>query len=120
MIYSNVKEIVEHQQYVFDTLWNKSIPSEEKFKSIEDGIQPQITEIIRDTHQMQKLAVKLITSTREEILILFSTANAFYRQAKLRVMVLLEQTAIQYGIKIRILTPSSDWIKQEAQELKVY
>ena len=30
MIYSNVKELVEHQQYVFDTLWNKSIPSEEK------------------------------------------------------------------------------------------
>jgi two-component system, OmpR family, sensor histidine kinase VicK len=30
MIYSNVRELVEHQQYIFDTLWNKSIPSEEK------------------------------------------------------------------------------------------
>jgi len=28
MIYSNVGELVEHQQYVFDTLWNKAIPSE--------------------------------------------------------------------------------------------
>jgi len=26
MIYSNVRELVEHQQYIFDTLWNKSIP----------------------------------------------------------------------------------------------
>jgi two-component system, OmpR family, sensor histidine kinase VicK len=30
IIYSNVRELVEHQQYVFDTLCNKSIPSEEK------------------------------------------------------------------------------------------
>ena len=78
MIYSNVREIVEHQQYVFDTLWNKSIPSEEKIKAIEDGIQPHVTEMIRDGHQMQKLAEKLGTSAREEMLVLYSTANAFY------------------------------------------
>jgi hypothetical protein len=40
MIHSNVRELVEHQQYDFDTLWNKSIPSEEKIKAIEDGLQP--------------------------------------------------------------------------------
>jgi two-component system, OmpR family, sensor histidine kinase VicK len=49
MIYSNVRELVKHQQYVFDTLWNKSIPSDEKIKEIEDGIQPHFIEIIRDT-----------------------------------------------------------------------
>ena len=32
IIYSNVKEIVNHQQYVFDTLWNKAIPAEQKIK----------------------------------------------------------------------------------------
>ena len=82
MIYTNVRELVEHQQ-LFDTLWNKSIPSEEKIKVIEDGIQPNVTEIIRDFHQMQKLGVKLTTSAREEILVLLSTAKAFYRQDKL-------------------------------------
>jgi hypothetical protein len=51
-------------------------------KAIEDGIQPHFTEIIRDTHQIQKLAMKLITSAREEVLILYSTANALYRQSK--------------------------------------
>ena len=54
MIYSNVRELVEHQQYVFDTLWNKSIQSEKKIKAIEDGIQPDVTEIIRDTNQFFK------------------------------------------------------------------
>jgi two-component system sensor histidine kinase VicK len=56
MIYSNVRELVEHQQYVFDTLWNKSIPSEEKIEAIEDGIQPSYIETIRDPVQTQKRA----------------------------------------------------------------
>jgi two-component system, OmpR family, sensor histidine kinase VicK len=109
MIYSNVREIVEHQQYVFDTLWNKSIPSQEKIKAIEDGIQPHFAEIIRDTRQIQKLALKIATSAREELLVLFSTAKALYRQAELDAefgnIELLEEMAIRHGVKIRILTP---------------
>jgi hypothetical protein len=45
MIYSNVKEIGE-QQYIFDTLWTKTISFEEKIKEIEEGIIPQVIEII--------------------------------------------------------------------------
>jgi len=47
VIYTN-GELVKRQQYVFDTLWNKSVPSEEKMKEIEGGIQPHIIEIIQD------------------------------------------------------------------------
>jgi two-component system, OmpR family, sensor histidine kinase VicK len=28
IIYSSVREIVEHQQYVFETLWNKSMSAD--------------------------------------------------------------------------------------------
>jgi two-component system, OmpR family, sensor histidine kinase VicK len=70
MIYSNVRELVEHQQYLFDTLWNKSMPSDEKIKAIEDGIQPQFIEIIRDSSELQKLGLKLFFSAREEVLVL--------------------------------------------------
>jgi len=71
MIYSNVRELVEQQQYVFDTLWNKSIPSQEKIKEIEEGIQPHIIEIIKDTHEFQNLVMKLARSVREEMLVLY-------------------------------------------------
>ena len=37
IIYSNVKEIVEHQQYVFDTFWNRSILAQQKIREIEEG-----------------------------------------------------------------------------------
>lgn len=32
LIYSNVKEIVELHQYLFETLWDKAIPSEQKIR----------------------------------------------------------------------------------------
>ena len=105
MIYSNVIELVEHQQYIFDTLWNKSIPSNEKIKEIEDGIQPYVTEIIRDTHEFQNLAMKLATSVREEMLVLYSTAKAFYRQSKLGTIAIAKEMAVRHGVKIRALTP---------------
>ena len=39
IIYSNVKEIVEHQQqYVFDSFWSRAIPAEQKINEIEEGI----------------------------------------------------------------------------------
>ncbi len=120
MIYSNVRELVEHQQYVLDTLWNKSISSEEKMKEIEDGIEPHDIEIIRDPHQIQNRGFELGVSARDEILILYSTANALYRQGKLGALQKLEEVATKSRLKIRVLTPFDDSIKQLTHELTKY
>ena len=38
IIYSNVKEIVEHHKhYVFDTLWSRAIPAKQRIREIEKG-----------------------------------------------------------------------------------
>src|SRR5919109_3036137 len=37
VIYSNVKEVVEQGQYIFDTLWRSAISAEQKIKEIEEG-----------------------------------------------------------------------------------
>ncbi len=37
VIYSNVREVVEQGQYLFDTLWRSAIPAEKKIKEIEEG-----------------------------------------------------------------------------------
>ena len=38
VIYSNVKAVLEQHQYLFETLWNKTTPAEQKIKEIEEGI----------------------------------------------------------------------------------
>jgi two-component system sensor histidine kinase VicK len=40
IIYSNVREVVEHGQYIFDTLWNAAIPAAKKISEIEEGSAP--------------------------------------------------------------------------------
>ena len=37
IIYSNVKEIVEHQRYVFESFWNRAVPAKQRIKEIEEG-----------------------------------------------------------------------------------
>ncbi len=39
-IQTSVKGLVEAQQYMFENLWNKSIPAIQKIKEIEEGIKP--------------------------------------------------------------------------------
>ncbi len=120
VIYSNAEEIVEQQQYIFDTLWRKAIPAEQKIREVEEGIEPEIIETIRDPVEIQMLGFELIKSAAYEILVIFSTANAFHRQERAGTMELFKEAAAAEGrrVKIRILTPMDDIIKEKAQKFK--
>lgn len=52
LIYSNVDQIVEQHQYMFETLWNKAIPSEQRITEIDEGVQPVRTRILKDQDQI--------------------------------------------------------------------
>ena len=70
--------MVRQGQHIFDTFWNKAIPVEERFREIEEGIKPSFIETIRDASKVQNIAFDLVKSSKEQILIIFSTANAFF------------------------------------------
>jgi signal transduction histidine kinase len=65
IIFSNVKEIVEQQQYVFDTFWNKAIPAEQRIREIEEGRVHYDTRIIKDSQEIIKEVDRLIASSNE-------------------------------------------------------
>ncbi|HYY65855.1 MAG TPA: hypothetical protein VE622_01860, partial [Nitrososphaeraceae archaeon] len=47
LIYSNVKDLVQQQKYVFESLWSKAIPAEQRIREIEEGAILGKTEIIQ-------------------------------------------------------------------------
>ncbi|MFZ0224120.1 MAG: hypothetical protein WAM42_20760, partial [Candidatus Nitrosopolaris sp.] len=51
-VYSNVIEDVQQQQYIFDILWNKATPAEQRIREIEEGVQPVGTRILEDQDQI--------------------------------------------------------------------
>jgi two-component system, OmpR family, sensor histidine kinase VicK len=54
IIYSNLKQIVEHQQYTFDSFWSKAIPAQEKIREIEEGVAPITTSLLKDRNEIIK------------------------------------------------------------------
>ncbi|HEY9492484.1 MAG TPA: hypothetical protein VIP56_10900, partial [Nitrososphaeraceae archaeon] len=50
--YSNVKELVEEHEYVFDTVWNKAISAEQRIKEIEEGIEPIRTRLLENQYEI--------------------------------------------------------------------
>ena len=118
LIYSNVKEVVEQQQYIFDTLWSRAIPSEEKIKEIEYGIMPEITEVIHSPEDAERREWDLLRKARKEVCIIYSTANAFYIQERAGTLQLLNQLAEEEGVSIKLLTPIDDHIRESIQNLE--
>ena len=82
LIYSNVKEIVEQEQFVFDTLWDKAIPFLVRIKEIEEGIKPEVIEIIADPKVALETEYRLLKSAKQEVQIIFSTINTFLLQER--------------------------------------
>jgi hypothetical protein len=107
-IRSTTRVFVEQQQYFFETLWNKAIPARQRIKEIEQGAKRDFVETITDPYEIQKLGFDLIKRAGEEILILFSTANAFRRQVKAGALALLKEAASQRSVKIKILVLVDD------------
>lgn len=106
VIYSNVKAILEQQHYVFETLWNKAISAEEKIREIEQGLEPDIIEVIQNPAKTAKLYLDLIRNAAREILLIFPTTNAITRQNSVGALQLLKDAAEQNKVNVRLLMPS--------------
>ena len=100
---------LEQHKYLFETLWNKAIPADQKIKEIE-GVIPSFIDTIADPNGIQKTIFDPIQTADHEILITFPIANSFHRQERLEVIKLLEPS-VKRSAAIRILTPVSDRIK---------
>jgi two-component system sensor histidine kinase VicK len=111
IIYSNVKDIVEQQRYVFESFWNRAIPAETRIKEIEEGVKFEKTYVIQDPQNIQNLFIDMVKSAKSEILLVLPTVNAFLREHRLGVIQLLEQAATQDGVVVRILTPTNTLIE---------
>jgi signal transduction histidine kinase len=114
IIFSNVKEIVEHQQYVFDTFWNKAIPADQRITEIEEGVDRTAIEVIPNSNRAREMYLKLMKNAQKEIILMFPTINAFKRQESLGIF----EFSKGHNLKIRILMPEDKSIYQTSQKLK--
>jgi two-component system, OmpR family, sensor histidine kinase VicK len=118
LIHSNARVMIEQQQYFFQTLWDKATSAQIRIREIEEGVKPEIIETISDPKATQERVFELIRSAKEEILIIFSTSNAFRRQEKAGALDLLIRTAKSKDLKVRILSPVDDYVGNIVDKIK--
>ncbi len=122
MIYSDVKEIVEHQQYIFDSLWNTSASAQRKILEIQHGASLGITEIIDDPSRTQELFINLIKTSKSEVLLMMPTINSFMREYRIGAIHLFKELSTNSegkAINIRILTPIDNVIKEILEQMNI-
>lgn len=107
IIYSNVSGIIEQQQYLFNSLWDKSIPAEQRIEEIERGIQAEFFEIINDTKRISEILIDLAKSAVNEVVLLLPNDRALLRIDRLGVVDSL-LNASRNGAVIKIICPLSE------------
>lgn len=54
VICSTEKEVIEQQQYTFDTFWKNAIPYEQRIIEVEQGIEPTKSEVLENPKEISK------------------------------------------------------------------
>jgi two-component system sensor histidine kinase VicK len=107
IIYSNVMELIEHQNYVFESFWNKSVPAEQKIREIEEGIESEFFEVITDHQKASEVLLDLSKSVKKEALLFLPNDKSMVRMERLEVIECLIK-ASQNGATIKIICPISE------------
>ena len=117
-VYSNTKEVVWQQQYLFDNFWRQGVSAEKKIKEIEEAIEPEFLEVITNKDDANKILLELSKSVKKEALFILPTDNAMVKVDKLGVINCLIK-ASQTGATVKIICPLSEKNLQFVRKISI-
>jgi signal transduction histidine kinase len=108
LLTSNEPIYVKHFSSIFEELWKNGIDASDKIRDIEQGIDQANIENISNPKEGIKRAWSIIKSAKEEVLIMFSSANAVRRQIDMGGLHLLKEASEEHNAKVRVLIPADE------------
>lgn len=105
LLTSNEPIYVKQFAAVFEQLWEDGIDAKVRIKDLEEGIENEI-EVIQNPSRALELYVDTLRNAKDEILLIFPTANAVTRQEKLGIIDRLAEVARDQNVYARVLMPS--------------
>ena len=100
----NIKNFIENKQFVFDTFWDKAIPTIDEIQELKnnnnnnESIKPYL-KVIENPEEAIKTAINLVHSAEDEVLLIFSSANGFYRRMVLGDGFLILQRYMKFTLR---------------------
>jgi signal transduction histidine kinase len=110
IIYSDVNEIVEHQRYVFDTLWTRAISAEQRIEQIEgEGVEHEFLQVITNQKKASRTLAGLVKSMEKEALLFLPNDKEMLRLDKLGIIDHIMRRASQgKEVTVKIISPLSE------------
>ena len=68
LIYSNVKEIIEQQEFIFESFSTRAIPAKQRIREMEDETEPEFYEVISDHEKASQILVDFAKSVKRSSL----------------------------------------------------
>lgn len=96
------------EQFISDPFWNRVTPDESEMIQMQNESHTQdVIQIIEEPAKIIQIAFEMIRSAKKEVLIMFSTPNAFKRQISIGGPELIKEvTSSRKDLEVRILTPA--------------
>ncbi len=108
LIYSNVKQIVKQQQYVFQTLWNKAIRAEQRMQEIELGKEHEFLEVCSDGIKAAGVYSRFAGLVQNEALLILPNSKALQHEYDVGILHKLVEAATKRKAVVRIICPIDD------------
>ncbi|HZB17593.1 MAG TPA: hypothetical protein VE445_10540, partial [Nitrososphaeraceae archaeon] len=118
LLVSNEPAYIDHFAFIFEELWKNGIDALDRIRDIEEGIDQANIEIISNPKEGIKRAWNIIKSAKEEVLVMFSSANAVRRQNEMGGLHLLKKASEEHNAKVRVLIPADEDITTTTEEAK--
>jgi two-component system sensor histidine kinase VicK len=108
LIYSNVKQFVKQPQYVFQTLWNKAIPAEQRIEEIQLGKEHEFLEVCPDRREAASVYSSFAELVQSEALLILPNSKALLLEYDLGILHKLVDAAAKRKAVVRIICPLDD------------
>src|SRR5215207_10065719 len=108
LLVSNEAAYINHFASIFEELWKNGTDASDRIRDIEEGIDQANIEIISNPKEGIKRTWSIIKSAKEEVLIMFSSANAVRHQIEMNGLQLLKEVLEEHSAKVRVLIPADD------------
>ena len=120
LIYCNVREVIEQQQYIFESFWNRAIPAEQKISEIEEGIVLGRTEVFQDAQITKEAFVDMVKSAERGSFIVMSYSQRISTGATHGDDRPTDPstTTRATGVNVRIIAPTSNILDSTIDQIK--
>lgn len=109
IIYSNVTELIQHERFLFETLWNYALPARNRIEEIRHGTNPSEARVINDPELISSLGIELTNKSKKEVLLVVPSGDVLKKNQDY-VKVLDEKA--RGGVLVRVLVPMSESLNE--------